>query len=152
MQDKTDAAAGRRIALVLTAIILGLLAGYALGTMSAPSEAEVAAGKLTAEKTAQAKSYEEAFAKAKLRGARIGAKRGAVSGKRSGRNAGKKTLDARANEAQAQQASEQTACPGGESHIQMGETVCGPGGPARPEDCPSGYVPVGVTGACAPRD
>jgi hypothetical protein len=56
-------------------------------------------------------------------------------------------------EAQAETEAQQAACPPGQQLLtQMGVQYCGRPGPARPEDCPTGYEPVGVTGACAPRE
>lgn len=123
--------------------------GYALGRSQAATEGEAARERLEAQRTAERSAYRRAFAASQARGRR----EGSAQGRRAGVAAAQEQLANHQAAAQQRPAAEQSACPPGQQLLtKMGVRYCGRPGPARPEDCPRGQEPVGVTGACAPKE
>jgi hypothetical protein len=152
-------------------LMIGAVAiGYLVGRANAPSRAEAQAARLEAfsqaAKSTRAIAYRAAFSRAAASGrhdARVKARtRGASAGKKRAR----KVLARRARSASAPAVKRTTASADGPPYEHLGcggdpYAAYGPNGcippahpptpAARPEDCPVGQIPVGVTGACAPR-
>lgn len=109
-------------------------------------------------------TFERAKAEGYAEGAREGNRRGRAKGRRDGEQSGRAASAATGTAPSASgQGTEGDGCPPGEYNYQGNGCVpndcpgagCAhppTGGPARPEDCPPGAVPVGETGACAPAD
>lgn len=156
--------------------------GFLLGSFNAPDAAasrdELAAGRAVAVRSAQPAAARQARTIGSLRGKRLGRRAGGRAGNDDGRERGVKAAENLATELEAQQQLQQeqaTADRAAELRAQgvppgLGPLGCGgdpyaaygpdgciaaahpPTGPAQPEDCPAGQVPVGITGACAPPE
>ena len=153
---------------VLAAVVLVVAAavgGWLVGRANAPTDHEAIVAKRAAQMDADRTSFAVAIVPARARGRLIGRKQGQLAGAREGRAAGTRkgravALARARREARRRAAAEARArtqaaapCPAGQQLLnQMGVRYCGRPGPARPQDCPAGWEPVGVTGACAPRE
>lgn len=135
------------------AILAGVLAGCLVGYAAAPNKQDAARAAEVAKHSARATAYKGSFRESMRRGKRVARKRGKSVGRERGRSAGRRLLAKRARAAGRLQRARESACPAGQQLLrQMDTFYCGRPGPARPEDCPPGQVPVGGRGACAPRE
>ena len=147
---------------VLVAAGCALIAGvgsaeFMLGRSQSTSEREATQARRTTRLASAANSYRVASRAAKpvgyRDGTRAGRREGRARGRRLGTRKGAAEARKRAEEAAAQQTASSSPCPPGEQVlIQTGTKYCGRPGPARPEDCPAGQVPVGQAGACGRPD
>jgi len=167
---------------VLSAVLCVVAAaaiGFAVGTTRAPSGADAAdaerAAKVTAARDAELDGEREARPRGEAAGREAGARRGKAAGDRVGRTRAKRVLARRARRAAqlgAQPAAAAAApaptpdaedlplsTPGPQPvngtcappfSYHMG--ICKIARPARPDECPAGSEPAGLTGACAPRE
>lgn len=138
-----------------TAVVLpgaAAIGGYALGQAEAPSAQDTASARSEEERVAEPAAYKRALSGGRRRGLREGGAEGLRQGRR-GVRAGKRGLALRQAQVGRETQEKQTACPPGQQILrQMDAVYCGRPGAARPENCPPGEVPVGQTGACAPRE
>lgn len=139
--------------MILVSVLLCGTGGYFLGRTTAASDADAKRARINATQTSQKTAYRDAFKESKERGGRAGRRRGKSDGTRRAKSAAAKYLKKQKAQAEAVQLSQQSACPSGQQLLRKMDTFyCGRPGPARPEDCPAGWVPAGETGACAPRE
>lgn len=160
------------LALVLIALAVGSLAGYALGVSKQAGGADARKESASAHARTQPTSERSAFAQGKRRGQR--------SGMAAGRRSGVRGAKARAERKVKHQVLASQPAPGAltapavpqrtptADEMSLGtpgpepvETICAPpfsyhmgickiARPARPDECPDGWTPAGETGACAP--
>ena len=160
----------RRTTNLLTVGVFSIAAGVAgffAGSTTAPSDSDAQRAKTTALTTARSQSQAVAAKAAQARGERIGRRDGTDAGRRAGARLGRRQAATRI-ERERTRAAEAAAripslndtplgadapdpvdgeCPPPFSY-HMG--ICKLARPARPEECPPGYAPAGLTGACAP--
>jgi hypothetical protein len=156
----------RRIVGVSIVVILGLVAAggsFAIGRANAPDEDDASEAKAEAYENAAAEAEETASEASRARGRAAGEKVGRLAGEEggaaAGESAGVTAIDALGPCPSPDPdlcpvgtigpAPQGTYCPPPFSYF-MG--VCTVRRPARPEECPPGQEPAGVTGACAPRE
>jgi hypothetical protein len=143
--------------------------GFVVGHNGAPDATDAARTRAAAYADALRRAEPVAYLSGRHRGEaegrRIGARQGRTAGRKAGRRRARKELarrasakaataaKAKAGKAEAGPPYERLGC-GGDPYAAYGPRGCIPPAhpptpPARPEDCPAGQVPVGVTGACA---
>jgi hypothetical protein len=142
--------------------------GYALGRAAAPTQADATGAESEAFATARSSALETSFEQSEKRGQANGVEKGRAEGQRAGTVEGKSDGERElAEDAAAASASEPapstdpydyaldtpgpapqgTSCP---PPFQYDMGICVISRPALPEECPPGYEPAGVTGACGP--
>jgi hypothetical protein len=147
-------------ALMLLGLGLFATAGYLLGSAAAPSETEAREERLSKFQVARTDAEAHASAAASSKGRRAGVRVGEVSARRDGKARGATEGDAGVESALAAIAEEEAEAAAAEpadgpcglyAELQP-DGSCGPKtpDPATPEECPPGYVPAGIYGACAP--
>ena len=153
-QGRTGASGPAVSAVVASALLIGAaaVAGYTLGRSTAPTAKDAAEERGKAIAAVKDTAYSRAYAASNARGRRIGNAQGQRSGRIAGTRAAERRLARQRAAARQQARAQQSACPPGQQLLtKMGVRYCGRPGPAQPEDCPPGEEPVGITGACGPR-
>jgi hypothetical protein len=139
--------------LILVPVLAAAFGGYGLGHSRTSTKAEAdrvrSEAEASAERAAFRTSRDSSWHRAYGQGLRTGTKAGQLRGERKGRKKG--TVVAQRRAAQADVAAASPCPPGEQLLMQTGTQYCGRPGPSRPQDCPAGWAPVGVTGACAPK-
>ena len=145
------------------------VAGYLIGPEEAVTQLEVEQARQRAFGAALTASARDAATLARRRGSRKGVSAGRLAGRSEGRTEGTAAGTQMADKLMAQRQAERTDsglataqdlplstagpapqgtnCPPPFSY-HMG--ICKIARPARPDECPKGWTPAGVTGACAP--